>query len=75
MIEHYKSTGMYDTGIFGTDIVTRILFERGHGQLAFELLTSEKEIAFSFQIKSTPQPFGSTGRTKNPTVIQCSAPL
>lgn len=51
MIEHYKSTGMYDTGIFGTDIVTRILFERGHGQLAFELLTSEKEIAFSFQIK------------------------
>jgi len=51
MAENYKKLGMYDTGIFGTDIVTRVLFERGQGQLAFDLLTSEKEISFSTQMK------------------------
>ncbi|MPM76382.1 hypothetical protein SDC9_123380 [bioreactor metagenome] len=38
---------MYDTGIFGTDIVTRILFEHGYGELAYSLLTSKKEISFN----------------------------
>ena len=37
-IEHYEKEPFYDTGIFGTDIVTRVLFERGDGQLAANLL-------------------------------------
>lgn len=46
IVKKYKKRGMYDTGIFGTDILTRILFERGQGQLAFELLSGEKEVSF-----------------------------
>ena len=40
-VENYKNLSGYDTGIFGTDILTRILFERGDGQLAADLLLSE----------------------------------
>ena len=38
--QRYAALGEYDTGIFGTDIVTRVLFERGHKALAAKLLTS-----------------------------------
>lgn len=41
MVENYKKLGGYDTGIFGTDILTRVLFEYGDGQLAADLLLSE----------------------------------
>ena len=41
MVDHYRELGCLDTGIFGTDIVTRLLFERGDGQLAMDLLLSE----------------------------------
>jgi len=41
MVRHYRELGCLDTGIFGTDIVTRLLFERGDGQLAMDLLLSE----------------------------------
>lgn len=40
-IEHYKKNRFYDTGIFGTEIVTRLLFEYGEADTAFGLLTSE----------------------------------
>ncbi len=46
IVKKYEKLGMYDTGIFGTDILTRILFERGQGQLAYELLAGEKEVSF-----------------------------
>ena len=46
MAEHYRKLGRYDTGIFGTDIVTRILFERGDGQLAVDLMLSEDYTSF-----------------------------
>lgn len=46
IIKKYTKLGMYDTGIFGTDILTRILFERGQGQLAFDLLAGEKAVSF-----------------------------
>lgn len=46
MVDHYRKLGRFDTGIFGTDIVTRILFERGDGQLAVELLLSEDYTSF-----------------------------
>ena len=47
MVRRYEATGCYDTGIFGTDIVTRVLFERGRAQTAFELLASEKDVSFA----------------------------
>ena len=40
-VNHYKKVGCFDTGIFATDILTRILFERGEGELAVDLLTSD----------------------------------
>jgi alpha-L-rhamnosidase len=46
IIKKYAKLGMYDTGIFGTDILTGILLEHGQGQLAFELLAGEKEVSF-----------------------------
>jgi len=40
MIGYYRKLGHYDTGIFATDILTRVLFERGESELAFDLLTN-----------------------------------
>ena len=47
LVNRYEKLGEYDTGIFGTDIVTRILFEKGFGSLAFRLMTSDGEISFA----------------------------
>lgn len=47
LVRYYKKLGRFDTGIFGTDIVTRILFENGDGQLAADLLLSEDYTSFS----------------------------
>jgi alpha-L-rhamnosidase len=44
--EKYDALGAFDTGIFGTDILIRILFTSGYGDLAMKLLTSEKENSF-----------------------------
>lgn len=46
-VEDYEKLGGYDTGIFGTDILTRILFENGNGQLATDLLLSETVHSFA----------------------------
>ena len=40
MVRYYQKLGHYDTGIFATDILTRVLFERGETDLAFDLLTN-----------------------------------
>jgi alpha-L-rhamnosidase len=40
MVKYYTADGCYDTGIFGTEIVTRVLFERGAGDLAATLMTA-----------------------------------
>ena len=42
----YEALGMFDTGIFGTDILTRVLFENGRGDLAYRLLTSDGKWSF-----------------------------
>ncbi|MBQ6118409.1 MAG: family 78 glycoside hydrolase catalytic domain, partial [Clostridia bacterium] len=42
----YEDLGMFDTDIFGTDILTRVLFARGRGDLAFRLLTADKLFSF-----------------------------
>ncbi len=47
LVERYEKLGGYDTGIFGTDILTRVLFERGDGALASKLLLSETLHSFA----------------------------
>ena len=42
----YDTLGIFDTGIFGTDILTRVLFEHGRGDLACRLLTSDGKWSF-----------------------------
>ncbi|MGM9625784.1 MAG: family 78 glycoside hydrolase catalytic domain [Eubacteriales bacterium] len=46
LVSYYRQLGRYDTGIFGTDIVTRVLFEHGDGQLAAQLMMSQDPISF-----------------------------
>lgn len=40
MVNYYKKVGCFDTGIFATDILTRVLFEKGEADLAVDLLTN-----------------------------------
>ena len=47
MVEYYTADGCYDTGIFGTEIVTRVLFERGESELAAKLMTSRKANSYA----------------------------
>ena len=44
--DKYERLGAFDTGIFGTDILIRVLFHHGYGDTAMKLLTSEKENSF-----------------------------
>lgn len=43
LVEYYRSENCLDTGIFGTEILLRFLFEKGYDDLAIQLLTSEKQ--------------------------------
>lgn len=52
MIKKYTATRKYDTGIFGTDIVTRILLEKGRADVAFSLLTSKEDVSYYNQIQN-----------------------
>lgn len=46
LVSHYEDIKAYDTGIFGTDILTKILFEKGYSNLAFDLLTGDGKYSF-----------------------------
>ncbi len=46
MVNYYKRIGHFDTGICGTDLVTRVLFEHGDAELAVALLTSTHPVSF-----------------------------
>ena len=47
-LENYYSTqNQYDTGIFGTDVVTRVLFAHGDSETAVGLLTGEGVHSFA----------------------------
>ena len=46
IVDKYEALGEFDTGIFGTDILIRVLCENGCKDLAKKLLTSEKENTF-----------------------------
>ncbi|MBQ2377732.1 MAG: family 78 glycoside hydrolase catalytic domain [Clostridia bacterium] len=45
-IERYEGLDTFDTGIFGTEIVTRLLFKYGRGDIAVKLLTAEEPYGF-----------------------------
>lgn len=47
LVSKYEKLGMYDTGIFGTDIVTKVLFEKGFASLAFKLLAGDNKVSFA----------------------------
>ncbi len=38
LVRYYKKLGHFDTGIFATDVLSRLLFERGEAELAARLL-------------------------------------
>ncbi len=46
IVEKYTALGEFDTGIFGTDILIRVLCENGYKDLAKTLLTSQKANTF-----------------------------
>ena len=51
--KHYDTLGYFDTGIFGTDILLRVLFEHGMSDTAIKLLMSEKKNhSFGYMINS-----------------------
>ena len=52
VVEKYRALGQYDTGIIATDVLTRYLFEAGEGQLAFDLLTNDNQVSFSYMKRS-----------------------
>lgn len=43
LVEYYEKIGCFDTGIFATDILMRVLFENGDEDLAVKLLTNNGE--------------------------------
>ncbi len=51
LLSRYEKMGEFDTGIFGTDILIRLLFQRGNGDLAVKMLTSGGVHSFSEMIK------------------------
>ncbi|MBQ7335193.1 MAG: family 78 glycoside hydrolase catalytic domain [Clostridia bacterium] len=46
LISYYERLGHYDTGIFGTELVTRCLFELGRADVAYRLLTADEPHGF-----------------------------
>ncbi len=46
LVKKYRELGRYDTGIFGTDILTRVLFEHREEQLAFALMASRGQTGY-----------------------------
>ncbi|MBO4594410.1 MAG: alpha-L-rhamnosidase N-terminal domain-containing protein [Clostridia bacterium] len=42
VIKRYSDLGYFDTGIFGTEVLTRLLFESGNGEIAYRLMTAKE---------------------------------
>ncbi|MBQ6824213.1 MAG: family 78 glycoside hydrolase catalytic domain [Clostridia bacterium] len=47
LVRYYTKVGCYDTGIFATDILTRVLLERGDAELAVRLLIQSGQQGFA----------------------------
>ena len=50
-ISYYEKTPYYDTGIFGTDIVTRLLFAYDRADVAYRLLINDQPYGFGKWMK------------------------
>lgn len=48
IIKKYSDKAEFDTGIFGTEILLRVLYESGNGDLATRLLANKGEVSFDF---------------------------
>ena len=46
LVADARAAGRYDAGIFGIELLTKTLLERGEADLAFSLLTSRHELSF-----------------------------
>ena len=46
LASYYEKLGCFDTGIFATDILVRVLFENGYEKLATKLLSADGEQGF-----------------------------
>ena len=46
LVNRYRTLGTFDTGIFGTPLVVKALFERGYGNDAYRLLVNDGEVTF-----------------------------
>ncbi|MBR4429016.1 MAG: hypothetical protein IKS78_06635, partial [Clostridia bacterium] len=51
-LDRYDQLGGYDTGIFGTELVTRLLGEKGRYDLEYRLLSSEKPCSFGAMMRA-----------------------
>ena len=51
-IDRYEALGSYDTGIFGTELVTRLLGEKGRYDLEYRLLASDKPNSFGSMMRT-----------------------
>ena len=51
-LSRYEQLGSYDTGIFGTEVVTRLLGEKGRYDLEYRLLSSEKPSSFGSMMRT-----------------------
>lgn len=52
LIDKYDTLGHFDTGIFGTDVLCKVLAETGNHELLFKLLDSEELGSFGFMRKN-----------------------
>ncbi|MBP3361232.1 MAG: family 78 glycoside hydrolase catalytic domain [Clostridia bacterium] len=50
LVEKYTALKGFDTGIFGLDVLTTVLFDKGYGKLAYELITSDTDSSFRYQM-------------------------
>ncbi len=52
LVVHYRETGTFDTGIFGTPLVVKTLFETGFADDAVRLLANRGEVSFHHMMQS-----------------------
>ncbi len=46
--EKYRNNPVFDTGIFGTPLLLKLLFENGYEDIAFELLSNPDDVNFTY---------------------------
>lgn len=48
--EKYRNNQVFDTGIFGTPLLLKLLFENGYEDIAFDLLANPDDVNFNYMI-------------------------